>query len=377
MTRHFASTALMMLIALGSAQATEIGATFETPCPFGDCAAAISLTFLGEVSLPTGEMNNGVEFGGISGLDFDKASGRYVAISDDRSEKAPARFYELEIDIDGKALKSVKITSTTTLKNNDGQNFGAKLVDPEAIRVAPDGLYWSSEGDAKAGLPPFVRVSARDGAFLREFTLPQGFAPVQDSATGIRNNNAFESLTVLPSGDVLVGLEAALYQDGPISGLTTGSLARVIRYDAKTGVQKSQFVYPIEPIPQAAAKTDGWNDNGMPEMLALDEHRALVVERAFAQDFGNNVKLFMIDFADATDVAAIAALSGTKERVVPARKNQILDLRAIGLIPDNIEAMTFATATDGSEVLVLASDNNFNGSQKSQFMAFKINRRPK
>ena len=91
MTKRFLAAAAFVLLS-STVRATDIGATFETACPFGDCAAGISLSYLGEFVIPTGHMENGVEFGGISGLDFDAATGHYLAISDDRSERGPARF---------------------------------------------------------------------------------------------------------------------------------------------------------------------------------------------------------------------------------------------------------------------------------------------
>jgi len=111
-------------------------------------------------------------------------------------------------------------------------------------------------------------------------------------------------------------------------------------------------------------------------MLALDDHRLLAVERGYAQGFGNTIKIMMMDLADATDVSAIASLAKNDQRVVPARKSQVLDLRAIGLVPDNIEAMSLGKAKDGADVLILGSDNNFSPSQKTQFYAFKVLRRP-
>ncbi|MGO7763435.1 esterase-like activity of phytase family protein, partial [Rhizobium ruizarguesonis] len=87
----------------------------------------------------------------------------------------------------------------------------------------------------------------------------------------------------------------------------------------------------------AAIGLGGGNDNGMSEMIALDDHRLLAVERSYAQGFGNSIKIMMMDLADATDVSAIASLAKNEQRVVPARKSQVLDLRAIGLVPDNIE----------------------------------------
>ncbi|WHO71390.1 esterase-like activity of phytase family protein [Rhizobium sp. BT03] len=379
--RFFAAAAFVLLsntatVSATDIAATDIGATFETACPFGDCAAGISLSYLGEFVIPTGHMENGVEFGGISGLDFDPSTGHYLAISDDRSERAPARFYELDVDVDASGLKGVSIVKQTTLKDKNGEPFAARTVDPESIRLGKDGLYWGSEGDGKALLPPFIRVTAPDGSFLREFKLPEGFAPTADKSTGIRDNLAFEDLAVAPSGDVFVGVEAALYQDGPNPSLTTGSLSRIIRYDGATGEPKAQYVYPVSPIPQAATKPDGGNDNGMSEMLALDDHRLLAVERSYAQGYGNTIKITMMDLADATDLSAIASLAKTDQRVVPARKSQVLDLRAIGLVPDNIEAMSLGKAKDGTDILILGSDNNFSTAQKTQFYAFKVLKRP-
>ncbi|WP_064692079.1 esterase-like activity of phytase family protein [Rhizobium aegyptiacum] len=377
MTKRFAATAaLVLLSSTVTVNATDIGATFESACPFGDCAAGISLSYLGEFVIPTGQMENGIEFGGISGLDFDAATGHYIAISDDRSDKAPARFYELDIDVEASGLKGVSVVKHVTLKDKNGEPFAAKTVDPESIRLGKDGIYWGSEGDAKVLLPPFIRVTTPDGSFVREFKLPDGFAPTIGKSTGIRDNLAFEDLAVAPSGDVFVGIEAALYQDGPKPSLTSGSLSRIIRYDGATGEPKSEHVYPVSPIPQAATKADGGNDNGMSEMLALDDHRLLAVERSYAEGFGNNIKIMMVDLAGATDVSAILSLAKNDQRVVPARKSQVLDLRAIGLVPDNIEAMSLGKAKDGTDVLILGSDNNFSANQKTQFYAFKVLSRP-
>ena len=80
----------------------------------------------------------------------------------------------------------------------------------------------------------------------------------------------------------------------------------------------------------------------------------------------------MIDLDGATDVSAIASLADSEETIVPVAKTLILDLGAIGLAPDNIEAMTIGRSDDGMPLLLLASDNNFNAEQKTQFLAFRI-----
>ncbi|AVA21639.1 MULTISPECIES: esterase-like activity of phytase family protein [unclassified Rhizobium] len=376
MLKPFLMTAAAALF-FGStaAQATDIG-TIDVPCPFGDCKAGISLSYLGEYDIPTGFMENGVEVGGLSGIDFDPSTGHYVSISDDRSEKAPARFYDLDIDVSAAGLKGVTVLDHVTLKDKNGQPFATRTVDSESIRIGKDGIYWSSEGDGKALLPPFVRVANRDGSFVRELPLPAGFAPTADKSTGIRDNLAFEDLTFLSGGDLLVGMESALYQDGPIATLTNGALARLIRYDAATGEQKAQYVYPVSPIPQAAGKPGGWNDFGMSDFVALDDRHVLSIERGYAQDVGNSAVINMFDLEGATDVSNIPSLAKTDQRIVPVRKAQVMDLRALGLAPDNIEGITFGKAKDGTDVLIFVADNNFNPTQKTQFFAFKVIRRP-
>nr|WP_250813951.1 esterase-like activity of phytase family protein [Neorhizobium tomejilense] len=376
MLKALFSTVALVLLFAPVAHAIEPGVTVGTPCPFGDCKAAIGLSFAGEFAIPTGTLFDGVEFGGLSGLDYDPASNRYIAISDDRSERAPARFYELSIEASAAGISDVKVVKTVTLKDKNGEAFAAKSVDPESVRLGKDGIYWSSEGDVKQLLPPFVRVADRDGAFVREFELPKAFMPTADKSAGVRDNLAFEGLATLPGGDLMAEVESALFQDGPISGLSRGTLARMIRYDAASGRPKAEYVYPIAPIPQAPTVDKGYNDNGASEILSLDDHRLLVVERGFAQGFGSSIKVFMVDTEGATDVSAIPSLAGTEAAIVPVRKAQVLDMRAIGLQPDNIEAVTFAKGADGSDLLIFVSDNNFSKEQKTQFIAFKVLARP-
>lgn len=372
--RLLVTASIIALSNTAAVHATDIGTTVDTPCPLGDCAAGISLSYIGEFTIPADELEDAIPVGGLSGLEYIAATGRYIAISDDRSEKAPARYLNLDIDVSAAGLTGVTVGKRVVLQDKDGRPFAPRNVDPESIRIGKDGIYWSSEGDAKTLVPPFVRVSSPEGAFIRELKLPERFAPTSDKATGIRDNLAFEALAVAPSGDVFAGLEAALHHDGPNTSLTTGSLSRIIQWDGATGEPKAQYVYPVSPIPQVATKANGGNDNGLSEMIALDDHRLIAVERSFAQGFGNSIKLFMVDLREATDVSSIASLAKGDEQIVPVRKSQILDLRAIGLVPDNIECMAIGRAKDGTDVLILAADNNFSGKQKNQFYAFQIKR---
>ena len=372
-----ANSALMVFFSMPYASALEAGASIRVPCPLGDCSAGVRLSYIGEFSLPWDTQFNGVPFGGISGLDYDPSTGHYWAISDDRSQKAPARIYELAIDIQQGQLRRVDVVRTLTLKDSNGQPFAAGTIDPESVRNGPNQqLYWTSEGSAYGGLPTVIRAADRNGGWVKELPTPNGFFPAKDRKSGIRDNLAFEGLTVLPSGDVLAGMETALQQDGPVASLTQGSLARFVRYDAKTGQPSAEYVYPVSPIPQPALQPPYASDNGVSEILALDDHRLLVIERSYASGYGSSINVFLADIAGATNVLPLASLSDAAPQIVPIRKSQLIDFRALGLVPDNIESVALGRAADGSEMLVFASDDNFSARQKNQFYAFKVEQRP-
>ena len=62
MLKALLSTVALVLLFAPVAHAVEPGVTVATPCPFGDCKAAIGLSFVGEFSITTGTLFDGVEF---------------------------------------------------------------------------------------------------------------------------------------------------------------------------------------------------------------------------------------------------------------------------------------------------------------------------
>jgi hypothetical protein len=331
-------------------------------------------SLLGEIVLPTGLKIAGVEFGGISGLDYDAANDLFYAISDDRSEKAPARLYTLKLAIGEKGLTSVDIISTHTLTGADGKPFAAKAIDPEAIRfdAATKKLYWSSEGDA-SGKPAIYKANL-DGTFVRAFDLPEAYLPNADGTRGVRNNLAFESLAISPDGQrLLAGTENALAQDGDKATLEAGSLSRVIRFDVPTGKPDGEFVYETGKIFSKAAKEPPYNDNGLTELLIFGPETLLAVERSYAHGVGNEINLYLVKANLATDVKGMDTIKD--QAVTPLAKQHVLKIGEgdFGLNIDNIEAITFGPDVAGKHTLVLASDNNFNpNGQFTQFVVFTL-----
>lgn len=341
------------------------------------------LEFVGTVELSQGLTVDGARVGGLSGLDYDAAADSFIAVSDDRSDFAPARFYRMRVRFDGGRLAGVDMLAAIVLRQPDGAPYpngkqGGDVPDPEAIRIDPHdpaSLWWTSEGDRARRLAPFLRVVDHEGKHLGATPVPDMFAMSPGEELGPRNNLAFEGLSFSPDGESLwLAMEGALYQDGPLASPERGTIARFSRL-TRDGQMLGQYAYPVDAVPRRPG--DGKAaDNGVTEILALDSRRLLVVERAAIQGdegtFRNDIRLYEADIADATDVSTIAALSVATYR--PAAKRLIADLGAlIGARIDNVEGMSWGPRmADGRRTLIFVSDDNFNPAQVTQILAFAV-----
>ncbi|MBT9517738.1 MAG: esterase-like activity of phytase family protein [Methyloversatilis discipulorum] len=349
-------------------------------------AADFSLRVIGATSLPTGTLFQGVEFGGISGLDR-AADGTYWAIADDRGgERGTPRFYNLSLDYDAAGFNGVTINSQTYMQRPDGTTFpsNARTVDPEGIRVAPNGnLYWSSEGNwnanAASRYQPFVREMTTSGVFVREFATPAMYNYVDNATTGGRNNKLFEALTVTPDGTIYTANEDALVQDGPITSISNGSVVRLTALDPVSGAAGAQYAYELPPIPVDAVPGAPFGpDNGLPELLAISDTQFIAIERAFAFGVGNTIQLTLAEItAETTDVSNFASLAGAD--YTPMRRTLLLEMPITyeGITLDNIEGVSWGkTLANGNRTLVLVADNNFSATQSTQFIAIEVSAVP-
>lgn len=338
--------------------------------------AAADQMFLGEDILPTGLMFEDTEVGGLSGLAYDAALDVYYAISDDRSTIDPARFYTLRIDLSDGSLDDgdVVVVGVTTLLDAAGQPFAPGSVDPEDIALTQDRtLVITSEGDAIALIDPFVREFWLDGRQLSNVAVPNYYDPVPDATSGIRNNLALESAGITGNGDFLfTATENALIQDGPAATLTTSSPSRILRYD-QVGRPDREFVYVVEPVPDPPIPTDAFATNGLVDLLPLNSTRLLAMERAFSTGVGNDVRIYLVDTTGATNVLGLRALPEDLSTVDVVLKTLLLDLDRLGLTLDNLEGLEFGPVLpDGSQSLLMVSDNNFSPTQVTQFLAFSV-----
>ncbi len=334
--------------------------------------------YLGQESFPTGFDVLGTNMGGLSGIMYDAQGGQYLAISDDRSQFNPARFYNLTIDLSNDVLMPGRIgfTGVTDLLNASGATYPALGIDPEGIALAPNGdVYVSSEGQNSSSgvLNPFVNRYNTAGQLQAELSVPAKFLPQFSPAFGVRNNLAFETLTISPSQNRLfTATENALNQDGLAAAVGQTSTSRVLSYDLNgvEGAPGAEYVYVTDAVATDPVPPGSFATNGLVDMLAIDDTRLIAVERSFSTGVGNAIKLYEVSLDGATDVSASDTLPGS---YTPVSKELILDLGTLGITLDNIEGITWGPAlSDGRRSIVLVSDNNFSATQFTQFLAFGV-----
>ncbi|NES74572.1 MULTISPECIES: esterase-like activity of phytase family protein [unclassified Okeania] len=333
------------------------------------------VTFLGEVNFPTKLKFKNTEVGGLSAITYNPEKQIFYAISDDRSSKAPARFYTLKIDLEQDKIleETVTFTDVTTLLNETGKPFPALSIDSEGIAFTGETLLVASEGDRKRQIQPFIREFSLTGKQLQNLPIPEKF--LVETNNGVRNNLALESLTITPSQKYLfTATENALVQDGEEPTFSMGSYCRIIRYDLAKGQPETEFLYITEPIATNSNNLGGFSTNGLVDLLALDDTHLLSLERSFSLGTGNVIKLFQIDLSDADNIQKIDGLNNQITDISPVQKKLLLDFSTLEIVLDNIEGITFGPKlADGQRSLILVSDNNFNPLQITQILIFSTN----
>lgn len=353
----------------------------------------MSLDFLGEYQLP--KMNlEGVPVGGLSGITYDpkgmsavtSKAYRFYALSDDDSQNGEARFYSLRLDLTSGdspniRLKKVTVEGVTSLKKPDGETFSWGSINPEGIALSPrDSVFIASEGVTRADRPPFVgEFDLKTGTQRGELPIPKRYIPDasdRKQQQGVVDNFGFESLTIDPEtfspGGIdpfrlFVAMEAPLMQD--IDSENSNKL-RMLHYLIvdKTPQLISENLYTLDPVPVSVL-------NGLTELVTLGGGQFLSLERSFGLS-GYNARIYQVAVGAATDTSRINSFKGRPANVEPVKKKLLLDLTELGIPLYNLEGMTLGPRLpDGSQSLVLVSDDNFDDSQKTQFLLFSLNRK--
>ena len=368
--------------ALAGAAASGCSAGATEPLQSTRPSTALQLRLLGSSTLPYRLDFKDTDVGGLSGLDYDPVQDLWYAISD----AGNARFYTLRLALSPAGLGEPQLLDVVEMKQADGKPYprrgpGRLLADPEAIRFRPATrtLLWTSEGDTRRGVDPFVREMTTDGRHLRELRLPANFAADPNGETGPRYNGALEGLALTPDGrGAWAAMEHPLLQDGPAADpRDPGAPCRFTLFDLQSGRPLRQIAYRPERIRRIPIPGFAFADNGVSEILMLDAHRMLVLERGFSVGVGVTLRLFVIDVREPTDTLGLSSLRGAD--IAVAQKTLVADFDRLGLPRlDNTEGICWGprlpgqggAAGQGERTLVVVSDDNFNPLQVTQFAAF-------
>ena len=348
--------------------------------------------FLGEQRLRWRLPFQDTPVGGLSGIDYDPAADLFYLISDDRSERAPARFYTARLALSAAGFAGVQLQSVVFLRQADGRTWPARphpdAVDPEAIRFDPvrRAVLWTDEGQRSVSLlerrfgdtvlaDPRLRLADLQGGERAAFArLPH--LRMQEAEQGPRGNLTFEGLARVPGdGSLWLSMEGPLWQDGPLADAGRGALLRFTHLDgdpgARTGVL-GQYAYRTDPWPQRPLLPGAFVEHGVAEILALSATRLLVLERSYALGRGFSARLFEARVAGASDVRDLPSLAGREIRLLD--KRLVFDFASLQLPHlDNIEGMSWGPDLPGGKrTLVFVSDDNFNLFQVTQLLAFEV-----
>lgn len=336
------------------------------------------IEFLGVATLPTGYTFQNTQVGGLSGITYDVENDLYYVVSDDRGQKGPPRFYNFKIDLSKGKLDQSKVlpVGVTTLLDENNQKFALGGIDPEGIAVTKKStVFISSEGDVSESINPFIHeFSLASGNAINSLPIPEKFLPDGKNQRGVRNNLAFESLTITPNNQMLfTATENALVQDGEAAKPNFGTPSRILQYNLSYNQPQKEFLYPMEPVTPLFNFT-GRFDSGLSDLVALDNRgNFLSLERSFT-GLGFAVSLFEVSLNNADDIHNIPNLATVDmSKIKPVEKKLLLDLQTLPLPLDNIEGLTIGPKlSDGSISLILVSDNNFNRLQTTQILALKL-----
>lgn len=329
-----------------------------------------SLEFLGAAEIsrqpPAGAL---APVGGLSDLGWDAATGSFLAVSDDRAERGPARLYRIEIprDFTRIATGDVRVVEEIPLLLPGGRPFPRDSVDLEGLDVREDRIYLSSEGVASSGADPWVAAFSRSGEQLERLPVPSWFLP-RGERQGIRSNLGFEALGLSPDGKQLyAGIENALLQDGPEAGPGARSSVRILKWDLARPETPREYWVEVEGVDVPAPKSGAFRTNGLVALLPLSEVELLLLERQYVDSSGHQIKLYRVWLEDSAEVTGKRQLDPRDAR--PARKEFLLDLRSLGVEVDNFEGLSWGPRLpDGRRTLWLIADDNFNPAQQRSWI---------
>ncbi|EHD14538.1 hypothetical protein CIN_04700 [Commensalibacter intestini A911] len=320
----------------------------------------MKLQYLNQTDLPIDYMDDDYSVGRLSRIDYDPVTDTYTAQSDFGADGKPVAIYTFQF---------------TGLYNSDGKPdiiFKKTPIDltgisnVKSIRRDPKGDgFWVTTEEAMSG----IYHSHTDGSVSKLSAI------LSNIEINSQPDKSLKRATCVLDGSHYVALERNLTTDA--AGYT-----RITKFDSD-GILVAQYAYYTD-----RPSTIDVTSNGIAEIVAINEHQLLVMERGYnnTPDAStgksvNRVRIYEIDLDGAQNVVDIPNLTSANTQLVS--KNLVFNSMdpsisdVLGTTAnrfDNIEGMTFGPAlSDDRSSLVLVLNDNYSANQnKTQFVSFAL-----
>jgi 3-phytase len=274
-------------------------------------AGTYSVTLRSTQSLPTTTVDqNQQSFAvrGLSGITY-LGGTSYAAVMDNSNKIV---LLNVELGADGSLVTSQFTGGRTLVESRDFEGIAYTGADRDSV-------YLSEEGT-----PGIHEYRLSDGVRLNSPAVPGVFQHIVA-------NQGFESITInSDSASLWTANEQALTVDGPLATQQSGTMVRLLRYQADGNDYQptAQFAYEVEPI--HGAVFNGAR-SGLVDLVALPDGSLLSLERsaAFSDQGLFKNSIWSIDLDGATDISPLATgLSG--QSYSPVSKTELWSGPVIG-----------------------------------------------
>jgi alkaline phosphatase len=240
-------------------------------------------------------------------------------------------------------------------------------VDPEAIRVLPDGKFLVSEEYS-----PSILVAAPDGRVLMRYTpkskpLPDATYPMEailpEEFAERRDNKGFENLALSGDGKFAYALLQSPMGDAKDARYENSRVIRVVKLDVSDPL-KAKVVAEYLAL---TSRARDYSKKQAQEKISWSDADWIAPEKLLVVEHGKGLmKLMLIDFSEATNILvhrlaaklifeASAADLGKLE-VKPASAREVFSTRDVqGITSDKIEGLAILSPTE----IALSNDNDF------------------
>jgi hypothetical protein len=281
------------------------------------------LTYIGGLELTSDHP----DFGGLSGLIIGKEGDALIAVSDQ------GNWFTADLVSEGDRPTSLGDALIAPMMGTDSTPLsGKRNTDAESLTVA-----YGADPRTTPTIVSFERNHRLRSYDLTSLGFDAPALPINDSQTfdNLENNGGLEAITYLPDGSLLALSEKTFDQDGHIIG------ARLTEEGA-TPVRLKQH------LPYALTDID-----------VLPGGDLITLERHYSPLAGVSMMMRRIP-------------ANALERSDPLDGEVLMEANHTRSI-DNMEGLSVRRSADGTTLLYLVSDDNFNSVQRTLLLVFALN----